>query len=232
MSLTVAYAALATGIIVWAVLVTKFRAKPWERQAMATPEGSTGAEIIPPKRVGLWIFLAVVTSLFCLFVSAYYMRMGHHAGHGMSATPGNWAAIRDPSILWLNTVLLVFSSIAMQSARASVTRGQVQQTRVRLFAAGLMTLGFLIGQWLAWRELRYSSLFSPQNPAVAFFYVLTAVHALHLIGGLVVWTRTFARSLRKDVELIDMRLSVELTSVYWHYLLLVWLGLFAVLLST
>ncbi len=196
---------------------------PLSKPRTATP--------FPPKRVGLWIFLAVITSLFCLFVSAYYMRMGH-AGHGTAVEPGDWASIRDPSILWFNTVLLIFSSIAMQSARAAVIRGQIEPTRVRLFAAGLLTLGFLIGQWFAWRELRYSELFSPQNPAVAFFYMLTAVHGLHLVGGLVVWARTLARSLRKDVELIDVRLSVELTSVYWHYLLLVWLGLFAVLLST
>jgi cytochrome c oxidase subunit 3 len=230
MSLTVAYMALATGIIVWAVLVTKFRAKPWERQAAAAPQAGAGIENIAPKRIGLWLFLAIITSLFCLFVSAYYMRMGSHAGHGMEA--GNWTAIRDPSVLWFNTVLLIFSSIAMQLARVAVTRGQAEQTRACLFAAGLLTLGFLIGQWFAWRELRYSELFSPSNPAVAFFYVLTAAHALHLLGGLVVWARTLARSLRKDIELIDVRLSVELTSVYWHYLLLVWLGLFAVLLST
>lgn len=231
MSLTVAYAALATGIVVWAILVTRLRAKPWERQVIATPDG-TGIGAIPPKRIGLWIFLAVITSLFCLFVSAYYMRMGAHAGHGVSQGPGDWQAIRDPSILWFNTVLLIVGSIVMQSARASITRGQVEQTRVRLFAAGLLTIAFLVGQWFAWRELRYSELFSPLNPAVAFFYVLTAVHGLHLVGGLVVWVRTLVRSLRKDVELIDVRLSVELTSVYWHYLLLVWLGLFAVLLST
>jgi cytochrome c oxidase subunit 3 len=229
MSLTVAYAGLITGIVVWAVLVMKLRVRPWEKQLTATPEG-IGPEPIPPKRVGLWVFLAVITSLFCLFVSAYYMRMGGHTGHDLGA--GSWASIRDPSILWFNTVLLIFGSIAMQSARASVTRGQVEQTRVRLFAAGLLTFGFLIGQWLAWRELRYSALFSPANPAVAFFYVLTAVHGLHLVGGLVVWARTLSRAMRKDVELIDVRLSVELTSVYWHYLLLVWLGLFAVLLST
>lgn len=227
MSLTVAYAALATGIIVWAVLVTRLRARPWEKQ-MATA-GDVGVPTASPKRIGLWVFLAVITSMFCLFVSAYYMRMGHHAGHG---TPGDWSAVRDPAILWFNTVLLIFGSVAMQSARTAVARGQTGRTRVRLFAAGLLTFGFLIGQWFAWRELRNSELFSPANPAVAFFYVLTAVHALHLVGGLVVWARTLTRSLRKDVELIDVGLSVELTSVYWHYLLLVWLGLFALLLST
>lgn len=229
MSLTVAYGALATGIVVWFVLVMKLRARPWEATAAGAPQG--GGFSVSAKRIGLWIFLAVVTSLFCLFISAYYMRMGGHAGHD-SMAPGDWKAIRDPSILWFNTVLLIFGSIAMQSARSAVAQGNAQQTRVRLFAAGLLTLAFLIGQWFAWREIRYSELFSPINPAVAFFYVLTAVHGLHLLGGLVVWARTLARSLRKDVELIDVRLSVELTSVYWHYLLLVWLGLFAVLLST
>ena len=184
-----------------------------------------------PKRIGLWIFLAVVTSLFCLFISAYYMRMGNtgHAGH---MGGGDWTAVRDPSILWFNTVVLIVGSVAMQSARAAIIRGQADQARLRLFAAGLLTGAFLIGQLVAWRQLRVSGVFAPQNPAVAFFYVLTAVHGLHLLGGLFVWGRTLARSLNKDVELIDLRLSVELTSVYWHYLLLVWLGLFAVLLST
>jgi len=228
-SLTVAYGALATGIIVWAVLVMKLRSKPWEATAGAAPAG-TGFSV-SAKRIGLWIFLAVVTSLFGLFLSAYYMRMGQHAGHGPMAA-GDWHSIRDPSILWLNTVLLILGSVTMQSARAAVAGSQLEQTRFRLFAAGLLTLAFLIGQWLAWREIRYSEFFTPLNPAVAFFYVLTAVHALHLLGGLVVWARTLARTLRKGVELIDVRLSVELTSVYWHYLLLVWLGLFAVLLST
>lgn len=226
MSLTVAYSALAVGIIVWLVLVTKLRVKPWERQALA-PAGA-GFDGVQPKRIGLWIFLAVVTSLFCLFISAYYMRMGSHAGHG----GGDWVSLRDPTILWVNTALLIVSSIAMQSARAAVIRGQVEQTRWSLFAAGLLTGAFLIGQFFAWRQLRFSAVFTPANPAVAFFYVLTAVHGLHLLGGLFVWGRTLARSLRKEVESIDVRLSVELTTVYWHYLLLVWLGLFAVLLST
>ncbi|WP_161965972.1 cytochrome c oxidase subunit 3 [Steroidobacter cummioxidans] len=229
MSLTVAYLALATGIAVWAVLVTKLRAKPWEAPATGVSEQQGFS--FSAKRIGLWIFLAVVTSLFGLFLSAYYMRMGQHAGHGPLAA-SDWQSIRDPSILWLNTVVLILASVTMQSARAAVAKSQLEQTRWKLFAAGLLTFAFLIGQWLAWREIRYSEFFTPLNPAVAFFYVLTAVHALHLLGGLVVWARTLGRSLRKDVELIDVRLSVELTSVYWHYLLLVWLGLFAVLLST
>ena len=97
---------------------------------------------------------------------------------------------------------------------------------------GLLTLAFLGGQFYAWTQVRDSEFFTPSNPAVAFFYLLTAVHGLHLLGGLYVWGRTLARMRRKDVEVIDVRLSVELCSVYWHFLLLVWLGLFAVMLST
>jgi cytochrome c oxidase subunit 3 len=95
---------------------------------------------------------------------------------------------------------------------------------------GLLTCAFLAGQLFAWSEIRSSDLFSPSNPAVAFFYLLTAVHAAHLLGGLVVWARTLMRMRSKTVELIDVGMSVELCAIYWHYLLFVWLVLFALLL--
>jgi cytochrome c oxidase subunit 3 len=113
-----------------------------------------------------------------------------------------------------------------------VRSGSVQQSFTRLLLGGLLTLAFLGGQFYAWSLVRGSGFFAPQNPAVAFFYLLTAVHGLHLLGGLYVWGRTLARMRRENVEAIDVQLSVELCSVYWHFLLLVWLGLFAVMLST
>jgi len=70
------------------------------------------------------------------------------------------------------------------------------------------------------------------GPASAFFYVLTALHGLHLLGGLGVWLKTMTRMRTRAVELIDVRLSIELCTVYWHFLLLVWLAMFALLLST
>jgi cytochrome c oxidase subunit 3 len=76
-----------------------------------------------------------------------------------------------------------------------------------------------------------SGYFLTANPAYSFFYLLTALHGLHLLGGLWVWGRTTAKVLR-GVEVGKVRLSVELCTVYWHYLLLVWLVLFAVLLQT
>jgi len=227
LSLTVAYFALATGIVVWLILVRKLSARSWEAGPVATVD--LDEPRWPAQRVGLWIFLAVITSLFGLFVSAYYMRLN---GHHESGPATDWVALNEPPVLWLNTLLLIAASVAMQAARKSVQGGNVAGSFKGLLVGGLLTLAFLGGQLYAWALVRNSEFFSPLNPAVAFFYLLTAVHGLHLLGGLYVWGRTLARMRRENVEVIDVRLSVELCSVYWHFLLLVWLGLFAVMLST
>ena len=227
MSLTVAYAALATGIIVWLILVRKLSAKSWEAQPASGVDDETPRW--PAARVGLWAFLAVVTSLFGLFVSAYYMRLTGHHGSGPAT---DWISLSEPPVLWLNTMLLIAASVAMQAARKAVRSGSVERSQTLLLLGGLLTLAFLGGQFYAWAQVRESEFFSALNPAVAFFYLLTAVHGLHLLGGLYVWGRTLARMRRQDAEVIDVRLSIELCSVYWHFLLLVWLGLFAVMLST
>lgn len=232
MSLTVAYGALLTGVLVWVLLVRKLTAKPWEANAPISPADAhaEGFERPPAAKVGLWVFLAVITSLFGLFMSAYYMRMGH--GHGADAPLNDWRAISESPLLWLNTFVLVLSSVAMQWARASVARGDAARTHRALLIGGLCTAAFLIGQLIAWRALRLSESFTMRNPAVAFFYLLTAVHGLHLLGGLYVWGRSYVRLRWQRAEAIDVRLSVELCSVYWHYLLLVWIVLFGLLLAT
>jgi cytochrome c oxidase subunit 3 len=223
-SLTVAFVALLAGVVVWGLLARKLTAKPWERSA--APEeieaGSTAG--LPPAKIGLWALLAVVTSLFGLFISAYYMRMEH--------AHGDWTPLAVPRQLWVNTALLVLSSAAMEWARGGARRAQMDRLRTGLTAGGVLAWAFLAGQLLAWRQLSASGYFVASNPAVAFFYLLTAVHGLHLLGGLFVWGKTVFRMARPGVELVDLRLSVELCTVYWHYLLLVWLVLFAVLLST
>ncbi|HEX5689934.1 MAG TPA: cytochrome c oxidase subunit 3 [Roseiflexaceae bacterium] len=232
MSLTVAYGALLTGVLVWVFLVRKFTAKPWDANSpvSALDAHAEGVERPPPARMGLRVFMAVMTSLFGLFISAYYMRMGH--GHGADAALNDWGAIAESPLLWLNSLLLVFSSIAMQGSRAAMAQGNSQRTQRALLLGGLFALAFIVGQLLAWRDLRVSEYFTPRNPAIAFFYLLTAVHGLHLLGGLYVWGKTYWRLRVQRAELIDVRLSVELCTVYWHFLLLVWVVLFGLLLAT
>ena len=207
--------ALLAGIIVWVLVARRLTARSWES---GSEESDVAAVRMAPARLGLWVFLAVITSLFSLFLSAYSMR-SHH---------GDWSHLTLPVVLWVNTALLVLGSVSMQIARNAVTRGLAQRLKLGLVAGGLFTIGFLAGQLIAWGQLRESGHFAQGSPANAFFYLLTAVHGLHLLGGLWVWGRTMTRLLR-GVELVELRLSVELCTVYWHYLLLVWIALFAAL---
>lgn len=228
MNLSAAIAALLAGIIVWALLVRQLTAKPWETPGVPAAGSSENISEWPPTKVGLWTFLAVVTSLFALFMTAYYMRMSHdNTGGGH-----DWRSFAKPAILWFNTAVLILSSVAMQFARSAMTLNQAARVRFGLTAGGSLTLVFLLGQLLAWRELQADGYFLQGNPAAAFFYVLTAVHGVHLLGGLFVWGRGLLRLRSEAVELVDLRLTVELCTVYWHYLLFVWLALFALLLVT
>jgi cytochrome c oxidase subunit III len=226
-SLAVAFGALITGIVIWAIIVRQLTVKPWELQVAATHADANDDTRSPTAKIGLWVFLAVVTSLFALFISAYYMRMGH--GH---TTVNDWSPVSEPHILWFNTAMLIASSVVMQAARASLLRGNARRTFESMLIAGLLTLVFVAGQFFAWQQLRDTPFFSPSSPALAFFYLLTIVHVLHLLGGLVVWARTLLRMRRREFELIEARMSIELCAIYWHYLLIVWLVLFALLLST
>jgi len=223
-SLSVAFVALLAGVVVWGLLARRLTAKPWEAPGSLEDVEAGGRISLPPAKIGLWILLAVITSLFGLFISAYWMRMQH--------AHGDWSPLAVPRLLWLNTAVLILSSAAMQWARGAARRAQAERVRIALVAGGVLALAFLAGQLLAWRQLSASGYFIASGPAIAFFYLLTGVHGLHLLGGLFVWGKTVVRMAHPGVELLDVALSVELCTVYWHYLLLVWLVLFALLLST
>jgi cytochrome c oxidase subunit III len=217
--LLVLVAIMAT--VVWWLFRQTINVKPWKAQRPIDNDYGDGALSLPPVKVGLGVFLAVATSLFALLISAYFMRM---AG-------ADWTTLAVPKGLWLNTGALLLSSVAMQWARVAARRGRMDSVKIGLIAGGIFSFCFLAGQLWVWRQLNASGYFVAANPANAFFFLLTAVHGLHLLGGLWVWTKTTARAGRAGA-VGEVRLSVELCAVYWHYLLLVWLVLFALLLST
>jgi cytochrome c oxidase subunit 3 len=205
-------------IAAWWLWQQGITTKPWlEQGPIDLP--ATGGSPMPAAKIGLGVFLAVVSSLFALFISAYSMRM--HMG--------DWTHLRAPSLLWFNTGVLVLSSITIQAAQVAARRGQTDRIRTSLLAAGASTVAFLVGQLLAWKQLAAAGYFMTNSPAAAFFYVLTAVHGLHLLGGLVALGRTMEK-VWHGADADQMRLSVELCAIYWHFLLLVWLLLFGVLL--
>lgn len=200
------------------------------QQLTAKPWLATGAELgdlrhpaeahRAAKRTALWVFLAVVGVVFMLLLVAYGGRMAYE----------DWRPAPQLDLLWANTFVLVLSSVALQWAQVSVRRGRMDAMRAGLLAGGAFTLVFLFGQLLAWRQLATMGYFDMSNPAIAFFYMITGIHGLHLLGGLVAWGRAVAR-VWGDFNVAKMRQSVELCTLYWHFLLGVWLVLFGLLFT-
>jgi cytochrome c oxidase subunit 3 len=198
--------------------------KPWERTPQ-TAEGITvetsQASLIPPQKVALRVFLGVVSVLFGLFFIAYMIRMGLQ----------DWRPMPEPQQLWFNTLLLFLGSITLQWTCRAVRRDETGLMKIGLVLGAVFTFGFVFGQVAVWQRMSAEGYNLYNNPANSFFYVLTGVHALHMLGGLWVWTRASIRVLAGATP-EKVRLSIELCATYWHFLLLVWLAVFALISYT
>ena len=120
------------------------------------------------------------------------------------------------------------SSVALHWAYLAARRNDIDGVIVGLCGGAASAVTFLVGQLLAWRQLSVAGYFVASNPANSFFYLITAVHGLHLMGGLVALGRTTAK-VWYGAAVTQVRLSVELCAIYWHFLLLVWLVLLGLL---
>ena len=202
-------------------LLRKITAKPWEHAGEM--EGVHGDYVVTRSagQMGLWLLLAVITSFFMLFIVSYYTR---------SQFP-DWEILNDPGILWINTGVLVLASIALQMASNAAGRDARARMRNALIAGALLTIAFVAGQLMAWEQLAGEGFYAQDNPATAFFYLFTGLHAVHLLGGL--WfMMMLGFRLNRPSQQERARQTVALCATYWHYLLLVWLVLFTLLLRT
>jgi cytochrome c oxidase subunit 3 len=207
-SITILFFLAPIGVIVaWWLSRQRLMAKPWLDVSAIGEVPDTGASSSPAATIGLGVFLAVVSSLFALFISAYFMRM----------QVADWVQLPAPKLLWFNTGVLILSSVALQYAQVAARRGRIQDVGDGLIVGGLFALTFLVGQLYVWRQLN-----------AAGYFLFTGVHGLHLLGGLVALAKT-ADKVWRGVEVSQVRLSVQLCAVYWHFLLALWLVLFSLL---
>jgi len=215
----IALAIILASLLGW-LLKQSFNTTPWiaepvEESAYQAPFNAR------PKLVALTTFLAVATSFFALILSAYSLRM----------ELGDWVPMTEPQLLWFNTAMLILASVVFQWTRNVSAGSQISQLRLGMLATGILTAAFLVGQMIAWQQLNASGEYLTSNPSNAFFFLLTGVHALHILGGMYVWGRATVRAFGEhDIEAV--RHSIELCTIYWHFLLLVWLVFFGLMLST
>ena len=195
--------------------------RPW---VAAGPSGAAPAPEDQHRqslRLALVVLIAVIASLFGLFLSAYLMRM----------TYADWRPMPEPGLLWGTTGVLVLCSVALQGACFAARAGRDGALKGMLAAGGVLSVVFVGGQYAVWQQLHAQGYYLDANPASAFFFVLTGLHALHVLGGLVAWGRTALRAWAGR-DPAGVRLGTELCAVYWHFLLAVWVVLFALLSTT
>lgn len=219
MTVIVVFVAGLALIAGWWLSHQRLMAKPWLEEGVIA-DARTEAPQVPAVKIGLGVFLAVAGALFALFISAYVMRMALL----------DWRPVPVPKLLWLNTGVLVLSSLALHAATLSARRDDDAGVLSALLAADIAAVMFVAGQLLAWRQLIAAGYFVADNPANAFFYLITAVHGLHVLGGLVVLNRTATRAWA-GATAAQLKLSVELCTIYWDFLLAVWLVLLALLMG-
>src|SRR5688572_26200595 len=169
--------------------------------------------------LAVWILLTAVTMLFAGLSSAYIVLRG---------VP-SWQNITLPAMVWVNTLLLLASSVSIELARAAVRKNSQSGVRQWLGITGALGALFVIGQLLVWRQLVDAGVYLATNLHSSFFFVLTGAHAIHLVGGLiglgVVVRSAFA------LRLTPARHEpLRVWALYWHYMDIVWVYLFLLLL--
>jgi cytochrome c oxidase subunit III len=173
-----------------------------------------------PNRYFTGITLGIVSILmfFMALASAFLLRRG---------TSGDWVPVHLPAVLWINTLALIASSATLELARRALSRLNFSGFQNLWTVTITLGLLFLIGQLIAWRQLVAQGVFMASNPASSFFYIFTAAHGLHLLGGvgalLYVGTRKF------DNVGIALPTAAEVVSYYWHFMDGLWVFLLALL---
>jgi heme/copper-type cytochrome/quinol oxidase subunit 3 len=175
-------------------------------------------------KLGIWLFLASEVMLFgALFSSYVLLRVG------AEVWPRGETLLNIP-MAFLNTVILISSSVTMVMAWAALKMNQFQKARWMLIGTFLLASGFLVVKYFEYTEKFSHGLAPKTNTFLAIYFTLTGLHGLHVVGGMIVMAFLFgpgAKMWRVAPERYTNR--VEITGLYWHFVDLVWIFLFPVL---
>jgi cytochrome c oxidase subunit 3 len=203
---------------------------------MATTIASTHATVLPqPKKVattvaytnadrasrsGIWVGIFAITMSFAAFTSALFVRQGTN----------DWTHLVLPSLLYVNTLVLLASSATFELSRRSLTGGAlIEYTGARkalgwLAVTLVLGLAFCVGQYMVWQQLRAAGIYLATNPNSSFFYVLTVIHALHVLAGIIALVYLMGRLVASHSTF--RRSFFENTAIYWHFMGVLWVYLF------
>ncbi|MFZ0038732.1 MAG: heme-copper oxidase subunit III [Candidatus Acidiferrales bacterium] len=181
-------------------------------------EGAGGSAV--PQRTyvtGMTVALGGILMFFMALVSAYIVRKG---------TSNDWRALEVPRILWVNTAVLILSSLTLSRSRKKLLRGDQSAFRHWWLVTSALGFLFLVGQIIAWKQLANAGVFLATNPSSSFFYVFTAAHGLHLLGGVIALFWVALLPMRR----LTQSTATTVASMYWHFMDGLWVFIFLLLL--
>ena len=198
--------------------------KPWESDQAEIDNSHDGATLnLTNGKFGLRYLMVISTILFCLFIVTYSDRLVYP----------DWQRMPEPILLWINTFLLLVSSGVFISVQKFSKKNQFEIVKKRLILIGWLSLSFILGQLLVWYQFVELGYYISSNPANAYFYVFTALHGLHLLGGLIYWYIALKKVwVKNEIVIYKAKHTIELCAIYWHFLLAVWVVLFLLMLFT
>lgn len=181
-------------------------------------EGALGSRY----RIGMWVGLASIAMMFTSLSSAYIVRSG---------VTTDWFPIAVPRVMFGSTALLLLSSISLELARRKLKQSLPISYSRYLLLTGLLGLGFLGSQLIAWRQLARQGIYLASNPYSSFFYLLTGAHGVHLLGGLLGISILWLRSQKHVAGSLagKRQAAADAVSIYWHFMDALWIYLFLLL---
>ena len=182
-------------------------------------EEATRPLAMHPKKFALWIFIASVIMIFAALTSAYIVRQ----------SDGNWMMFDLPNSFWITSVIILISSGTMHWAYLAAKKDNLEATKIAITVTTILGFAFLIGQYMAWGDLVTRNVYFVGNPSGSFVYVLSGLHGLHIIGGLVFLLIVLVATFRFKVHAKNLA-QIEMCATYWHFLDGLWLYLFVFLL--
>jgi cytochrome c oxidase subunit III len=175
-----------------------------------------------PRKFAMWLFIVSVGMLFAAWTSAYIVKRGE---------PG-WSSFELPVQFWINSIIILLSSVTMVWAQRTLKNDKIEMAKVAISITAVLGVAFLVGQVFAWQkmiEMNYYFAGMGSNTSSSFIYVLTGVHGVHIVGGVIYLLLLMIAVFRGKVHSKSMTM-VEMCATYWHFLDVLWLYLFVFLI--
>jgi len=196
--------------------------KPWDKEQMETDDHHQGKTFnISLQTSAVVVIFGVSTVLFTLVVTGYLYSI---------PVSQDTSYLLKPNLLWLNTLILLFVAYFFNKITDDLKNNEFKKVKSNLLIVGFLSYAFLFGQIFFWFQLMESGNYVSTNNYFSSFYIFTALHGLHLLGGLFFWGKIFSKVNKLKIEeIINEKKSVDALSLYWTFLLIVWIVFFLIM---